>query len=682
MEGPSVTTAAGPTLPKELVDLLVEFSVGMVKAAIYPPGHPILDMVSTGVLGRLNAVLAMRPALVIGVAPTQLIVDAIATDPNHPVLRALATRLHQHQIGSIRITPGVTVDELERLMQTLGTAGSGIDRPLGLEGPDVLAQWPHLRLMALSFSSLALADGETLSIDDAEALWIRLVQIALPDLAVSGTEIEHALPATVAEAIERHEGDTEYDQTVMIVLYQLSMAINTRGGRDASGTRLRVSALVQELGQRTLERLLHLGGDATRRRRFLQEVVGAVTTNAVLALAVAAATVSQQTISTAMRGMLSKLASQAEEGTGDQAAIADVALRQQVTELIERWTRGETDPSVYRAALDRLAARDPMARPTDEATPVEPSRVLAIGLEIETLGSSMWPAIDEMITRGEIEGLMDLVDQAPAAWMRDALWAAIATPARLDALTRRHPFPHRSVERLITRMGIAAVPVLVDALEAVTDPATIERYLGLLEQIGAPVARALVPHLTIVRWPTLRSLLVLLGRHPTWTSAYDPGAFSTHPDVGVRREAIRQLLRDARQQGATMAWALVDPDETIVRLTLAAAMGHCPREVASVLKVRADDETLRPEMRALAVRAAAGHMAPETPIWLANRVMRPARLLRRATLLPTTPELLAAVEGVAVHWGSHPAGREVLTLAATSNDPAVRAATMVRPRGG
>lgn len=682
MEGPSVTTAAGPTLPKELVDLLVEFSVGMVKAAIYPPGHPILDTVSTGVLGRLNAVLATRPALVIGVAPMQLIVDAIATDPNHPVLRALATRLHQHQIGSIRITPGVTVDELERLMQTLGTAGSGIDRPLGLEGPDVLAQWPHLRLMALSFSSLALADGETLSIDDAEALWIRLVQIALPDLAVSGAEIEHALPATVAEAIERHEGDTEYDQTVMIVLYQLSMAINTRGGRDASGTRLRVSALVQELGQRTLERLLHLGGDATRRRRFLQEVVGAVTTNAVLALAVAAATVSQQTISTAMRGMLSKLASQAEEGTGDQAAIADVALRQQVTELIERWTRGETDLSVYRAALDRLAARDPMVRPTDEATPVEPWRVLAIGLEIETLGSSMWPAIDEMITRGEIEGLMDLVDQAPAAWMRDALWAAIATPARLDALTRRHPFPHRSVERLITRMGIAAVPVLVDALEAATDPATIERYLGLLEQIGAPVARALVPHLTIVRWPTLRSLLVLLGRHPTWTSAYDPGAFSTHPDVGVRREAIRQLLRDARQQGATMAWALVDPDETIVRLALAAAMGHCPREVASVLKVRADDETLRPEMRALAVRAVAGHMAPETPIWLANRVMRPARLLRRATLLPTTPELLAAVEGVAVHWGSHPAGREVLTLAATSNDPAVRAATMVRPRGG
>ena len=130
-----------------------------------------------------------------------------------------------------------------------------------------------------------------------------------------------------------------------------------------------------------------------------------------------------------------------------------------------------------------------------------------------------------------------------------------------------------------------------------------------------------------------------------------------------------------------MAWGLADPDESIVRLSLAAAMGGCPREVAAVLKVRADDETLSTEMRALAVRAVAGHNAPDTPTWLTSRVMRPGRLLRRAALLPTTPEVLAAVEGMAVHWGSHPSGREVLTLAASSNDPAVKAAATALPRG-
>lgn len=680
MEGPADTTPA-PTLPKELIDLLVEFSIGLQKAAIYPSGHPILDKVSTGVLRRINDVLATRPALLIGVAPAQLILDAIATDANHPVLRALAMRFHQHQIGSIRIVPGVTVDELERLMQTLGTAGSGLERPLGLEGPDVLGQWANIRLVPLSFSSLELADGETISIEDAEALWIRLVQIALAGLSVPGSELDRAQPATVAEAIERREGDAEYDQTVMIFLHQVTTAINTKGARDGSGIRLRVSELVQKLGSQTLERLLHLGGDERRRQRFLQEAVSAVTANAVLDLVTAAATASHQTISTSMMRMLNKLAVHAEEGVGNQAAIADVALRQQVTQLMDGWTLEETDPEAYRAALDRLAARDPVVRVTDEVTPVEPSRVIAMGLEIGTMGMGMWPAIEEMIARGEIDTVMDLVERAPQPWMGEALWAAIATPAHLDALTRRTPFPLGSIERLVDRMGVAAVPVLIDALEAVTEVADAERYLALLERVGAPGAQGIVTHLSAVRWPTLRTLLRLLGRHPTWTSLYNPSEWLGHPDPGVRREVIRQLLRDPQHVGLVMASALVDPDEGIVRLALAAAMTNCPREVASVLKVRADDETMSTEMRALSVRAVASHQAPDTPTWLSGRVLRAARLLRRASLQPTTPELLAAVEGLAVHWATHPAGREVLTLAAASADPAVKAAAAVRPRG-
>jgi hypothetical protein len=131
----------------------------------------------------------------------------------------------------------------------------------------------------------------------------------------------------------------------------------------------------------------------------------------------------------------------------------------------------------------------------------------------------------------------------------------------------------------------------------------------------------------------------------------------------------------------TMAWALVDPDEGVVRLALAAATANCPREAAAVLKVRADDETLSTEMRALAVRALAAHQAPDTPTWLSGRVLKTGRLLRRASLLPTTPELLAAVEGLAVHWALHAASREVLALAVASSDPAVKAAAAARPRG-
>lgn len=680
MEGSSETTPA-PTLPREMIDLLIEFSIGLQKAAIYPSGHPILDKVATGVLGRLESVLAVRPAFLLGVAPSQLILDAIATDADHPVLRALATRLHQHQIGSIRIVPGVTVEELERLMQTLGVAGSGLERPIGLEGPSVLAQWTHIRLMPLNFSSLELADGETISIEDAEALWIRLVQIALAGLAVPGSEVDDAQPATVAEAIERRDGDAEYDQTVMTFLHQVTTAINTKGARDGSAIRLRVSELVQKLGPSTLERLLHMGGDETRRQRFLQEAVSAVTADAVMDLAVAAATASEQTISTSMMRMLNKLSTHAREGMGDQAAMADVALREQVTQLMNGWTLGETDPAGYRSALDRLAARDPSVKPTDEITPVEPLRVLQMGLEMGMMGTPIWPAVDEMVARGELESLLDLLETAPGGWMTEALGRYVATPERLVDLLRRRPWPETIVARLVERLGIAAVPVFIDVLDASDDPAECERVLRQLERIGSSVARPITARLAEVRWPTLLHLITLLGAHPTWTSRYDPMAWTTHADPRVRREAVRQVLRTPQQQGNTIAWALSDTDEEIVRLALAAAMTSCSREVAAVLRVIIDDATSSLELRALALRAVAGFKSPETPTWLVGRVLKPGRFLRRATLLPTTPELVATIEGLAVHWGSHPAAVEVLTLARSSADASVRAAASSRPRG-
>lgn len=678
MEGVSAPSPT-PVLSREITDLLFEFSIGLQKAAIYPPGHPILDKVATGVLRRIDAVLVQRTAFLIGVAPTQLIIDALATDDGNPVLRGLASRMHQHQIGSIRFVPGVTVDELEHLMRTIGTAGAGIEDPIGLGGPEVLAQWAHIRLMPLNFGSLELADGETISAEDAEALWIRLVQIALAGLTSPGAEADAAQPADVAEAIERREGDTEYDQAIVNFLQQVTTAINTKGARDASSIRTRVSELVHKLGPTTLQRLLQMGGDDQRRQRFLQEAVSAVTADAVIDLVVAAATASQQTISTSMMRMLTKLATHAQEGMGDQAAMADVALRQQVTALMEGWTLGETDPDAYRRALDRLSARDPLVKPTDIETPVEPSRVLMTALEVDVLGAAVWTAVDEMIAGGEMEGLLDLLDRAANARMVEAIWLYVATPARLEGLLRRRPTQEAATERLLHRMGIAAVPVLIDALETSGSAEERTRLLALLERIGSPAARVIVDQLPEVRWPTLLELLALLGRHPTWSSRYDPTAWTTHPDAEVRREATRQLLRDPQQQGAAIAWALADPEEPILRLALAAAMTFCPREVATVLRIRADDELLASDLRALAVRALAGFKAPDTPTWLVAHVLKPGRFLRRPTLLPTTPERLAALEGLAAHWSTHPAAAEPLALARASSELAVRNAVVPRP---
>lgn len=118
------TANESATLSKELTDFLIEFSIGLHKNAIYPPGHPLLENATGELSARLAALLRERSALSLGVARHQLIIQGVAMDESNPILHELANRLHRHHLGAVRFSVGVTEDEL----------------------PDVLTQWPHIRL--------------------------------------------------------------------------------------------------------------------------------------------------------------------------------------------------------------------------------------------------------------------------------------------------------------------------------------------------------------------------------------------------------------------------------------------------------------------------------------------------------------------------------------------------------
>ena len=94
-QAPSAPTPAGGTptiLSRDLADFLVEFSIALQKHAIYPAGHPLLNGAVEGVARRLDSLLVERMSLAIGVARRQLVIEGVATDPNHPLLQELAGR--------------------------------------------------------------------------------------------------------------------------------------------------------------------------------------------------------------------------------------------------------------------------------------------------------------------------------------------------------------------------------------------------------------------------------------------------------------------------------------------------------------------------------------------------------------------------------------------------------------
>ena len=108
------------TLSRELADFLLELSITLNKHAIYPQNHPLLDVAVDGVANRLGMLfVGDRDSLSIGVARRQLIIEGVATDPLNPVLKELAQRLHQHQVGALKLTRGITRDELAAALAAL-----------------------------------------------------------------------------------------------------------------------------------------------------------------------------------------------------------------------------------------------------------------------------------------------------------------------------------------------------------------------------------------------------------------------------------------------------------------------------------------------------------------------------------------------------------------------------------
>jgi hypothetical protein len=302
-----------------------------------------------------------------------------------------------------------------------------------------------------------------------------------------------------------------------------------------------------------------------------------------------------------------------------------------------------------------------------------------MGFEIEILGEPVWRSVDQMTARPDLTPLLDLLDAASDGWMKDAVWRHVATPERLEEQLAMLPANMHVVSRLVGRMKLAAAEPLMAALSH-TSESTASPLVDLLAAIGSEVGPMIVPRLGSSRWHLLRHLLAVINKLEQWPAGFDAREFARHPDAGVRREAVRLLIKMPAYREQTLTAALADSDDRNVRLALGAVMQGCTAGQAAVLMARASDDTLSPDLRALGIRALAGHRSMETLNWLLGKVAGGRRLLFRRSLASKSPEMLAALAGLATHWNSEPAAKEVLAQASRHSDPEISDA--VTRRGG
>ena len=677
------TTGGGETsatLSRELSDFLIELSIGLHKNAIYPPGHPLLEGATSGIARRIDALLQNRSTLSLGVAREQLIIEGVATDESNPVLRDLAQRLHRHHLGAVKFTAGATAAEIADALATIAVDVGRRAKPLGLEGPEVLQRWEHVRLFPLTFEKLQLLEEDPADASDqmrgdksrAAQLWIGLARAAIAtDTDAESDNAESTDPVLVAKAIDEHKKDAAYDQVVVGYLLQIAEELKGKGGKEAAALQKRISRLVATLQPDTLSRLLNMGGDSRQRRKFVLDATQGMAVDAVVELVQAAADTSGQNVSHSLVRMLSKLAVHADEGAALGRAAADGALRDSVHNLITNWTLDDPNPDGYRKALEKMSLATPVFQTGDDVYPCEPERLIGMGIEIEVLGDPVWRSLNALAGAADMRPLLTILDAAPEGWMRDTLWRHTATPDALHRQLERANPDTDSIERLVERMGIAAVTPLLDALE-LSDDRQSAVYVDLIVNMGPEATDIIAGRMDGARPAQQRVLLSIITKIGQLPEGFDLNSYTRHADPAVRREAFRAVIRDPGSRDDSIAAALADTDERIVRLALGAAMSSCPPQAAKILISRADDPTLSTDLRALGIRAAASSKAPEILQFLTSRTEGKKRFLRRRALASPTPEMLAALEGLATHWPTEPVAQEILNTAVKSSDKDIR----------
>jgi hypothetical protein len=678
-------------LSRDLSDFLVELSITMNKHAIYPSSHPLLDVAVDGVSNRLAVLFVEeRESLSIGVARKQLIIEGVATDPQNPVLKELAQRLHQHRVGALKFVRGIGRDELAQALAALAVDPIRSEKPIGLDSERVGELWPHIRFFPLTYDRLQLieddgsrepAGADQMQSGRATQLWIGLARAALvsntssqastPDEREDDAALE---PATVARAIDEHQREEAYDQVIVGYLLQIGDELKTAEGTEAAGLQRRVSRLVGSLKESTLEKLLEMGGDKAQRRKFLLDASQGITVEAVVDLVKAASAAEGQTVSHSMLRMLSKLAHH--PSSGGPRTKADPNVRDVMRRLVDDWSLDDPHPETYRKALESISSTRGVAESISSdgiPTECEPERMVQIAIEVGANGPQVRAAMVHLFAFGRVALLLDLVEKAPSADAGALVWDYLVEENVLESLLAQPRLDIPLVGRVMRRLGVPSTATLLSAALALDDAKARVQLYELLQSFGdesGPMIAQRIPEAT----PAVqRELLAFLGRLTTL-----PSGFSAHDHLGnsdslVRREAVRLLLRDPAARGEAVMRALEDRDDRVVFAGLTAAQEKCPPPAIDLIMHRIDRGELDSQLRTMGIRIVAQQRTGETLTWLLGLVVTEARFPRRPKLRASTPEMLAALNVIAGGWSNDPAAATVLKLAEQSKDAEVRA---------
>jgi hypothetical protein len=146
----------------------------------------------------------------------------------------------------------------------------------------------------------------------------------------------------------------------------------------------------------------------------------------------------------------------------------------------------------------------------------------------------------------------------------------------------------KDVETILATFGERAVRHLLSALAEEGDLLVRKSIVDIIVRIGRPAVPAILDNLNDARWYVVRNMVTILGSLGIPDLAPNIVASLPHPDIRVKKEAIKGLSKLAHPSAVTALGELCFfPEETIALLATAALSLKKEEEAVTTLSRRA-----------------------------------------------------------------------------------------------
>jgi hypothetical protein len=492
--------------------------------------------------------------------------------------------------------------------------------------------------------------------------------------AAGGDHDAAAGPPTDAAAIARAlAGRPECAGVAAAAFRQVVTAV----ARDAAPARHAtvLAGVLEQLPPDVLHRVV-AAVEPAERKPFVTAATAVLPPASVLAVCAAAGAAFNQPLSVPLQALVRKLSGEAQVSEAAARQRADQAFRALVLHLVDSWAAATVDTG----AMGFEAMFQQQQRRAQTRMTPEPLRVMQLALESGAVGNAVWGAVAAQTeTEAGMRALFDMLKQAPSGPAVAAITGHIATPARLAGLLAEEPLDVGAVDVVVSHMGITAARPLIDALAEAKQRSTRRVLMDRLIALGPDIGPFVAERLDDPRWFVVRNMIALLREAGCPVAGVPVGRFRTHADARVRRETLQLQLDHADTRDQALVEALRDRDRHVLRTALQAARASLPETAVPVLAARLVESDFPPEFRVISLFLLGRSGSFQALDTLLAFVHGGTSLFGRPKLASRSPEMLAALGGLARSFPNDRRVAPLLELARNSKDEQILNALRTTP---